>query len=321
MTIDQGVLDAIVAHIFSSGDFIAECWEQRPAHFPGAARACVGAYDIDRHLADLCAALDPPYLVIRAEQGARVYCEPETPEDLEAEVAKGGVAPLRLSALWHEPDLPASWRWMRALYGAIFRATGMLYMSPERSENVDLFFAGPTSKLGVHYDTSHTFTLQLFGERKWVVEERPDFEARFAAARAPDFNPDVEVALAGPTREVILRPGDMLYVPAYAAHAVTGVRWSISLGLGLRAFNEIDYLAHILERFEAVHYIAYPPLKTFPPSAGARHDDAKAELLRRTRALLKQLELTAIGALMAPSRLPDTLGPLEAQGDDSLHPA
>lgn len=311
MSLDQSALDAIVEKMLSPSDFFIDYWAKRPVHIPGAGAACVGAYDIDRLLEDVAAARAGPHLVISVKDGSRVYSHPRTAEELRAEVAKGGVAPVRVSDLWHKPDIPHNWLWLRALYGSLCRSAAMLYMNPTRTENVDLFLAGPTSQLGDHYDTSHTFTLQLFGERNWAVEANPDFDERFKRARTLDFNPDSEVAVDGARLEVTLRPGDALYVPAYAVHGVTSVGWSISIGLGLRAFNEIDFLSHILESFENARYIDYPPLETYPERAGERHHLAKMELLRKVRLLLKQLEMTAIGTLMAPLRLPEALDPIE----------
>jgi ribosomal protein L16 Arg81 hydroxylase len=310
-TLDQNTLDAIVEKMLAPGDFFGDYWAKRPVHIPGAGAACIGTYDVDSVLADVVAARPGPHLVIGVQDGSRIYSHPTTAEDIRAEVEKGGVAPVRLSEFWHRPDIPQNWLWLRALYGALCRSTAMLYMSPTRTENVDLFLAGPTSHLGVHYDTSHTFTLQLFGERKWVIEAKPDLAARITRARMPDFDPDREVALDGETIEVTLHAGDALYVPAYAVHGVSSTGWSISIGLGLRAYNEVDFLSHILESLESARYIDYPPVETYPEQAGERHEQAKMELLRKVRHLLKQLEMTAVGALTAPLRLPDTLGPID----------
>lgn len=311
MMIDQESLDAIVEKMLSPPDFFTQYWARRPVFLPSAGVACAGVYDVDKHLSDMVAAQRGPHLVIGVLNGARVYSYPETAEDIRREVEKGGVAPSRISALWHREGIPQNWIWLRALYGSLCRSVAMLYMSPTRTENVDLFLAGPTSQLGVHYDTSHTFTLQLFGERKWVIEAEPNIEARLARARLPGFDPDSEIALEGERLEVTLRPGDALYVPAYGVHGVTSVGWSVSIGLGLRAFNEVDFLGHILETLESARYIDFLPIESYPAQAGARHEQAKMELLRRTRQLLKQLEMTAVGTLMAPMRLPETLDPID----------
>lgn len=316
MHMDRSALDAIVENMLSPDNFFTAYWAKQPVHIPGAGVCCVGRYGVDEFLADMTAAQPPPYLVIGAKEGARVYSHPEAAAELCAAVETGGVAPMRISRHWHHSNAPDNWVWMRALFGGLCRAVSMIYMSPPRSENVDLFLAGPRSQLGVHYDTSHTFTLQLFGERKWVVEDCVHLEERLASARDPDFCPNKEVELQGPTREVTLRPGDALYVPAYATHSVTGVGWSVSLGLGFRAFNEVDFVGHVLEIFERTRYMDFSPAPSLPESTGDLHVEAKLELVRRIRALLRQLEMTAVGSVMVPLRLPDTLAPLKSPPSD-----
>lgn len=311
MKIDQRALDATVNKILSPKDFFTEYWGKRPVMVAGAGLACAGRYDIDNFLTDLTATQQAPYLLVAVRDGERTYADPMTAEEVRSEVAAGGVAPMRISRTWHEPDIPASWVWMRALFGSLCRAASMIYLNPARSENVDLFLAGPKSHLGVHYDTSHTFTLQLSGERKWKVEDAVRLGDRLAAERDPDFSPNADLGFVGPTREFTLRPGDVLYVPAYCVHGVTGISWSVSLGLGLRAFNEIDFVGRLLEIFESTKYATYAPVETLPESLGERHAAAKRELLKRVRALLKQLEIVAVGSVLAPLRLPDTLSPLK----------
>jgi ribosomal protein L16 Arg81 hydroxylase len=311
MRLDQPAIDGIVERVLSRADFFAEYWGKRPIHVPGAALDCVGLYGTDDFLHDLASCQPSPYLLIGVRDGERDYSHPTTTEQLRSGVENGAVAPMRISRTWHEPDAPANWDWMRALFGSLCRAASMIYMSPPRSENVDLFLAGPRSHLGVHYDSSHTFTLQLSGERKWVVEESFSLEERLAATRHPEYSVNDDLSFEGATVEFTLRAGDVLYVPAYCIHGVSGVSWSVSLGLGLRAFNEIDFLAHLLETIERTKYLEYPPVESLPESAGERHVQAKMELLKRVRALLKQLEMAAVGKVMAPLNLPATLAPLD----------
>jgi ribosomal protein L16 Arg81 hydroxylase len=319
MKLNQRALDAIVDRMLSSKDFFTEYWGKRPVHVPGAGLDCVGLYDTEDFLTDLAASQPSPYLLIGVRDGERAYSHPKTAEELRSGVKDGAVAPLRISRKWHGPDMPANWAWMRALFGGVSRAASMIYMSPPRSENVDLFLAGPRSHLGVHYDTSHTFTLQLSGERRWVVEDAVRLEERLVTARDPDFSVNADLSFVGPTQEFTLQPGDVLYVPAYCIHGVSGMTWSVSLGLGLRAFNEVDFVGHLLEIIERTKYLEYPPVDSFPESVGERHVQAKMELLRRVRTLLTQLEMAALGKVMAPLRLPETLAPLDSEPLD--HPA
>jgi len=302
------VLDAILNRMLSPKNFLTEYWRKRPAYVPGAAREFAGLYGIDDFLTDLAETQPAPYLVTGVCDGERAYSHPDTPEELRSTVEAGSVAPMRISPKWHQPDMSAHWEWIRALYGGLCRSTSMIYMP--RMEAVDLFLGGPKSHLGVHYDNSDTFTIQLSGERRWKFEDSVRLEEKLADARKPDFSPEVEVSFTGPTEEVILQPGDVLYVPAYCVHNVTGVTWSTSLALGLHVYNEVDFVSHLLDTFQSAKYMDYAPVHAFPESAGEPHVAAKMELLRRTRALLKQLEAAAVGSVLAPLSLPGALSPL-----------
>src|ERR1700730_16522427 len=210
MKMDQAALDAIVERMLAPADFFTQYWCKRPLYTPGAGRDCAGCYGVEDFLVDMAATQKSPHLVIGVRNGERSYTYLATVEEVRRAVELGDVAPMRISLTWHEPNIPERWRWMRALFGTICRAACMIYMSPSRSENVDLFLAGPTSRLGMHYDSSHTFTLQLYGERKWVVEDAVRLEEKLAAGRSPDFDPEKEVALQEPAQEITLRPGDAL---------------------------------------------------------------------------------------------------------------
>jgi ribosomal protein L16 Arg81 hydroxylase len=316
MNLDQRTLDAIIDRIFSVDDFFSEHWGRRPVHHPGDARECVGLYRTVDFLADLVATQPAPYPVSGVQNGKRVYSRHASSGELLAAVEAGSVASIKLSRSWHASQVPASWDWMRELFGRLCRAALMIYLSPTRSEDVDLFLAGPRSHLGVHYDLTHVFTLQLEGERRWVVEGEASLDDRSTAARALSFRQGKEADFLGPTKEFVLQPGDVLYVPASCVHSVTGVSWSVSLSLGLRAFNELDFVGQLLQAYERANYSALLPVDCLPESAGETHIAAKLELLRRVRALLRQLELAATGSLLAPLRLPEALGVTNAEGLD-----
>jgi ribosomal protein L16 Arg81 hydroxylase len=105
----------------------------------------------------------------------------------------------------------------------------------------------------------------------------------------------------------VLHAGDTLYVPAYTVHRVTGVSWSVSLSLGLRAFNEIDVVEHLLERLRMSSYLKYPPFAGAPESLESDHAAAKLDLMQRVRTMLQQMEGLAVAFLLTPLRLPPAL--------------
>jgi ribosomal protein L16 Arg81 hydroxylase len=306
--LDTVTLDAVIGRML--GDlptFLRENWRKRPFYSQGADAAGAIQYGIEQFLTDMVATQPVPYIAVRAKNGQRVFSTHKTAEELRTAVQDGGVCSMKTSKLWHM-EMPESWSDMRGLFASLCRAVAMIYMSPPRSEDVDIFLAGPDSCLGTHFDTTDVFTLQLFGERKWLYEDKLSLEGILELGRDPSWNPAKEIGFREPTREVTLRPGDALYVPGYSVHRVTGVTWSVSLSLGLRAFNEIDVLEHLLENIRLKRYMSYPPFPGFPESLDPEHAEAKMELMRRVRALLTQMEGLALAFLLTPLSLPPHLG-------------
>ena len=295
--------------------FIEHHWQRRPREAPAAGKHFAGAYSAEQFLRDLAATHRTPYLSVGTRDGDRIFTKHATTDDLHDGVMAGDVAAMKVSKFWHGAP-PTHWLAMRTLFGALVRRVSMMYMNPPRSEDVDIFLAGPRSCLGTHFDTTDVFTLQLSGERRWVVETEVDVARILAMTSEPGWYPAKEIEFRGDTREVVLSAGDALYVPAYAVHRVTGVSASVSLSLGLRSFNELDFVEHLLESIRLTRYTSFPPVRTAPESAGEDHVQAKLELMRRVRALLEQVEGAAFGTLLDPMTVPSALDPLrDASGD------
>jgi ribosomal protein L16 Arg81 hydroxylase len=307
VAIDSAALDAVVGRMIGDAPiFFMEYWRKRPLYAPGAGAEFVGVYGVEQFLADLVGTQPVPYLAAGTRDGKRFFTRHTTAEELQSGILAGGVSAIKLSKFWHD-TMPESWTWMRSLFGSLCRAVSMTYMTPARSEDVDLFLAGPRSGLGTHFDTSDVFTIQLYGERKWTVDDELRLDSVLELARDRSWCPANEIVFQGPTREFTMRPGDALYVPAYGVHRVTGVSWSVSLSLGLRAFNEVDFVEHLVETIRLTRYMSYPPLASVAESAGERHAKAKLEVMRRVRSLLEEVEGVALATLLAPLMLPSAL--------------
>jgi ribosomal protein L16 Arg81 hydroxylase len=309
---DARTVDAVIARMIGDPSiFFVDCWRKRPLYVPAAGIELANSYGIDDFLNDLARTQPAPYLSVAASNGNRVLSKHQTTAGLREGVRRGGVCAIKASKIWHH-TLPPSWSWMRALFGSLCRRAAMIYMTPARSEDVDIFLAGPDSCLGTHFDTTDVFTLQLVGERRWELEEDADTDRTLSIARHPEWNPAREIAFEGPTRDVTLHPGDMLYAPAYGLHRVTGVSWSVSLSLGLRAFNEIDVAEHLLETIRLSGYLDYAPVVGIPDVLTDAHAEAKLHLMRGVRALLQKVEGLALATVLAELQLPPDL--VAAQG-------
>ena len=276
--VDPLALSAVLERML--GDvptFFRESWHKRPLHVPSADSSGTIQYSVDQFLADLVATQPVPYGAVKAKDGRRCDSFHQTSEGLRDAVADGSVCAIKLSRMWHGP-IPESWMPMRDLFGILCRAVATVYMSPRRSEDVDLFLAGPDSCLGTHFDTTDVFTLQLFGERKWTVEEEFSLDGILDVGRDPSWYPTREIGFPGRTREITLRAGDALYVPAYTVHRVTGVSWSVSLSLGLRAFNEIRCRRASARKAAIEQLLEIPPVRrrTRIARRRARRGEARA---------------------------------------------
>lgn len=309
MMADTEAVDTVVARMLGGSivSFLTQYRGKRPLYVPDAAEDYVGIYGVEDFLADMTATQVAPYIAVGARNGSRYFTTNSTVDELKQAVAIGGVASMKISKIWHSPAMPERWTWIRSLFGRLYLAVSMLYMSPARSEEVNLFLAGPESQLGTHFDTTEVFTLQLCGERKWLVDVEPRLDEALKRYRDPNWQPAHEVEFRGSTQEITLRAGDAIYVPAYAVHRVTGVSWSVSVNLGIRSFNEIDFVEHLLEVLRTSGRLDYYPLPNFPAALEAQHAEAKMELLKRVRALLQQVEMAAMSAALTSIALPPTL--------------
>jgi len=320
---DADALDGLVERMLGGSlrSFFAEYWGRKPLYIPGAGTDYAGFYDPPSFLSDLTATQPVPYLSVGVRDGKRYFQKHETAEELRAGVEEGGVSAMKLSKFWHKLPIPDRISWARAVFGSLCRAACMIYMNPGRSEDVDLFLAGPHSQLGTHFDTTEVFTLQLYGERKWVVDRECVVEASLNLSKSPDWQPAKEIGFQGETLEFTLRPGDALYVPAYAVHQVTGVGWSVSLSLGLRAFNEIDLVESILSTIRLTQYAEYRPALSLPASMGETHTQAKLALITNARALLDKVQMLAAGFVLSPPKLPPAFARPEPHSAPAPAPA
>ena len=83
-------------------------------------------------------------------------------------------------------------------------------------------YVTPSSSRGfsAHYDLHDVFVLQVAGEKRWIVHE-PAFEAPLRTQPWTERRADVErtVSEQEPLLDVVLRPGDALYLPRGFVHA------------------------------------------------------------------------------------------------------
>jgi len=125
--------------------------------------------------------------------------------------------------------------------------------------------------LGVHFDTHDVFVLQVAGRKHWVVHE-PVIELPMPAQKHP------VVADDEPLLDIVLAPGDVLYVPRGFLHAATSLdEVSAHLTIGILADTWYDVLQEVVK--QAVDDVAFrAPL----PIGYAFEDTGFAESVKET---------------------------------------
>jgi bifunctional lysine-specific demethylase and histidyl-hydroxylase NO66 len=108
------------------------------------------------------------------------------------------------------------------------------YVTPPQSRGFD-----------PHYDTHDVFVLQVAGRKRWVVH-RPAAPPPTPRMPWTDHREDVAAAVAGPPAlDVVLEPGDALYLPRGFVHAATALGdVSAHITLGVHPWTR----RHVAER-------------------------------------------------------------------------
>lgn len=112
---------------------------------------------------------------------------------------------------------------------------------------------------GAHYDVHDVFVLQVGGEKRWLVHEpvlrHPRRDQPWTDRRAA-----VEAAAAtAPLLDVVLRPGDCLYLPAGFLHAAQALGdTSIHLTLGIHVWTRSQLLAALVARLGEIEALRAP---------------------------------------------------------------
>ncbi|MBY6185609.1 cupin domain-containing protein [Marinobacter hydrocarbonoclasticus] len=131
-----------------------------------------------------------------------------------------------------------------------------------RFDDLMVSFAVPGGGVGPHIDQYDVFILQGVGERRWQVGDRGVHQARTdcpGMALVEDFEPIIDV---------VMQPGDLLYIPPGYPHCGQTLSPSLSYSLGYRAPSQQELLSaladHLLDsnlgqqRFTSVSEVSSP---------------------------------------------------------------
>ncbi|MFW7525837.1 JmjC domain-containing protein [Vibrio ostreicida] len=159
------------------------------------------------------------------------------------------------------------------------------------SSGVDIFLANDEGTIGGHYDTGDVFYFILEGEKEWVVEKKPDQEfcqkivkeQGISALSNQDLSPKNEY------EKIVLKPGDILYVPPLTYHRVTSRGKSLAASIGLPAFNEFSYLRYMADLFKDEGQLLLP-FPSYPREYSELNKTSHSEVIKRMRNILDMLD-------------------------------
>ena len=116
-----------------------------------------------------------------------------------------------------------------------------------RIDDLMISYAPEGGSVGPHVDEYDVFLLQVTGRRRWQYAETRIGEARLIAnldlAILEDFQPD---------QEVILNPGDLLYLPPGHAHHGVALDRCMTYSIGFRAPDAVATLESFALEIERV---------------------------------------------------------------------
>jgi ribosomal protein L16 Arg81 hydroxylase len=145
---------------------------------------------------------------------------------------------------------PAAWR-LAAHLRRDLNHIGEVLIAGSLSPGGDAFHA--------HIDPVDSFKVQLEGSKRWFISRRPilDFPQRAAFLRQngtlgyPGIEPESWERLEGldpdDLEELVLEPGDVLYVPPGVVHATQAEGLSYSVDIGFAPVGPVNVLRRILE--------------------------------------------------------------------------
>ena len=207
-------------HLFgslSNDDFLQQHWQQKPL----LVRQAINVDGFD---------LDPAEL-------AGLSCDTEAPSRI---VIERGLTPWQMKiGPFQEEDftsLPAD-RWSLLIndietylpelqaFIAPFR-----FIPDWRIDDLMISYATDQGSVGPHVDEYDVFLIQLQGQRRWAIDENPDFDDSFLT------NTDLKILQNfQPNQQWNLSPGDMLYLPPRVPHHGVAVGDCMTLSVGFRA--------------------------------------------------------------------------------------
>lgn len=115
-----------------------------------------------------------------------------------------------------------------------------------RLDDVMISLAGRGGGVGPHFDYYDVFLIQASGERRWKIGQRCDEDS--------PLRPQADMRLLKRFQQQedhVLKPGDMIYIPAGVAHWGTALTDNcITVSIGFRAVSQRELIPRVAEQLQ-----------------------------------------------------------------------
>jgi len=300
-----GLAELIAPH--DAAGFLDDVYERRALHAPGQDpdrfKSLISTAEIDRRLANE---------VFREGEASMARAEPKLSES--AYLNRNGVLDRGQAARLFQQGATLILSQLHTRLRPLADLCRALEADLSCHVQTNIYLTPPTAQgFQTHYDNHCVFVLQVEGEKRWRLYDSPVG----APYRGERFTPG-QYAAGEPSQELVLKPGDVLYVPRGLMHDAVNEGSdapSLHITTGVITRTWADFL------LEAVSEAALrlPELRRSLPPGFHRGADPKAFQTRFIKALCHveaEADIEAVIALFADefvtSRTPDTLGALTA---------
>ena len=279
--------------------FAATYWDRQPLHISARGRSyydpVFGLSDLDQSLNRLSAR--PPYvrvvkdgreLPLHALSGRSAH-QISPLEEVFAHYREGATIVAQFLHE-HDPHLRTFCRALSQTWSVRMQVNA--YMTP-----------GSEKGLARHYDTHDIFVLQLFGRKAWTLFERMPLSPFSGEQAAQD-----QLEHMTPSQELVLEPGDLLYLPRGLVHTAEGLgEGSLHLAVGAHPMR----WAQIIQSCLTEHLSGQAQLRESLPLGYANAPGASDQLAARFKDVWKDVE-RAITPQQLAERALDAARGLEA---------
>jgi len=171
-------------------------------------------------------------------------------------------------------------------------------------DDVMCSYSSKGSKINAHIDNYNVLILQVSGTRKWLIDETPDktYVEGASIKVLKNFNPK---------HEIILTPGDIVFIPPHVAHEGHSIEDSLSLSIGFKSLEDQDmmesYLLHLMEFIKSEDFFKLN-LKDSSSSQFEVQDKTKLTIQEKFKAKLNDndfFDKWLIDYLSTPKKIPE----------------